>query len=110
LHNFTGGSDGELPNASLILDRSGNLFGTTFKGGENGGTAFWVTTDGVFVGAYDFLVPGGPYFSSLIRDSKGNFYGTTNGGGTTCSGGGCGTIFEINFPFSIGFVPTTTKQ
>jgi uncharacterized repeat protein (TIGR03803 family) len=110
LHNFTGGSDGELPNASLILDRSGNLFGTTFKGGENGGTAFWVTTDGVFVGAYDFLVPGGPYFSSLIRDSKGHFYGTTNGGGTTCSGGGCGTIFEINFPFSIGFVPTTTKQ
>ena len=33
LHSFTGGSDGRSPNAGLIADSDGNLYGTTNEGG-----------------------------------------------------------------------------
>jgi uncharacterized repeat protein (TIGR03803 family) len=35
-HDFTGGSDGELPLSSLVFDSSGNLYGTGSLGGANG--------------------------------------------------------------------------
>ena len=34
LHNFTGGSDGGNPGGGLIIDASGNLYGTTYVGGD----------------------------------------------------------------------------
>jgi len=34
LHSFTGGVDGALPTAGLIIDASGNLYGTTEEGGD----------------------------------------------------------------------------
>jgi uncharacterized repeat protein (TIGR03803 family) len=45
-----------------------------------------------FSGGTDGIGP-----SNLIRDSKGNLYGTTNlGGGTGCSGYGCGVVFKLD--------------
>ena len=35
LHNFTGGADGAVPEAGLIMDASGNLYGATSEGGDN---------------------------------------------------------------------------
>src|SRR5580698_1825589 len=35
LYNFTGGSDGSWPNSRLVIDASGNVFGTTQSGGQN---------------------------------------------------------------------------
>lgn len=40
LYDFTDGSDGGGPNGSLIFDRSGNLYGTTGKGGNFSGCYF----------------------------------------------------------------------
>ena len=36
LHNFGGGDDASDPDSALILDRAGNLYGTSLEGGENG--------------------------------------------------------------------------
>jgi uncharacterized repeat protein (TIGR03803 family) len=50
LHSFTGGVDGALPTAGLIIDASGNLYGTTEEGGDTScyppygcGVAFEIT-------------------------------------------------------------------
>ena len=93
------GSDGSGPNASLIFDHSGNLYGTASGGGAYGyGTVFelspthngtWIETtlhsfnrDGI-----DGANPGG----ALIQDSAGNLYGTTSAGGSDQNG----AVFEL---------------
>jgi len=43
LHSFAGGSDGENPDAALIMDASGNLYGTTLAGGNGAQCPFGVT-------------------------------------------------------------------
>ncbi|MFY9739050.1 MAG: choice-of-anchor tandem repeat GloVer-containing protein [Candidatus Cybelea sp.] len=44
LYSFTGGSDGRYPSGSLTLDASGNLYGATSNGGQNGyGALFEIT-------------------------------------------------------------------
>ena len=41
LYSFQGGTDGFYPKGGLLLDGSGNLYGTTEYGGANGyGTVF----------------------------------------------------------------------
>ncbi len=107
LHAFQG-SDGEFPTASLIMDSSGNLYGTTEWGGGGNvcsfgvsggcGTVFRVTPDGTesvlhsFQGGSDGANPEG----GVVMDKAGNLYGTTSaGGGTSCKGSGCGTVFKL---------------
>jgi uncharacterized repeat protein (TIGR03803 family) len=99
LHTFTGQPDGQGPFDTLILDSSGNLYGTTSGGGATGGgTVFelspnssggWTETilynfDSASSGAYQ---PWG----GLVFDSAGNLYGTTYYGGAY----GYGTVFEL---------------
>ena len=43
LHDFTGGSDGGAPYSNLVMDNSGNLYGTTSGGGIAGGVVFEIT-------------------------------------------------------------------
>jgi uncharacterized repeat protein (TIGR03803 family) len=86
------GTDGANPDGGLIMDGSGNLYGTTSAGGASGdGTVFEVaqgsgtiTTLASFNGT-DGKLP----LAGLIMDSSGNLYGTT------AQGGGDGTIFEL---------------
>jgi uncharacterized repeat protein (TIGR03803 family) len=103
LYEFTG-SDGAGPVASLIMDASGNLYGTTAYGGAYGfGTAFeLIRSSGSYTETVlhsfggtssDGVMP----VASLLMDAAGNLYGTTKMGGsaTACGGYGCGTVFEL---------------
>jgi uncharacterized repeat protein (TIGR03803 family) len=97
LHSFgASGTDGNSPSAALILDNSGNLYGTTAGGGANGaGTVFKIDTTGTETIVYSFgesATDGGTPVAGLIMDSVGNFYGTTSRGGAHYAG----TTFQIS--------------
>ncbi len=84
LHSFQGfPSDGGNPAGGLILDSSGNLYGTTPVGGSsNCGTLFEVTPAGVETVLHNFTGTDGcdPH-GSLLRNAAGDLYTTTVGGG-----------------------------
>jgi uncharacterized repeat protein (TIGR03803 family) len=100
LHAFSrSGKNAWSPQASLAMDASGNLYGTTYAGGVYGaGTAFKLTlTGGVWTETviHSFgssTKDGTTPFSALILDAAGNVYGTTFSGGAH----GNGTVFEIS--------------
>jgi uncharacterized repeat protein (TIGR03803 family) len=83
--SLPGCADGGDPN-DLIMDKSGNLYGTNVSGGLCVcGTVYKITPAGVLSVLYSFV--GGPTDgqepgSSVTRDAAGNLYGTTFFGGT----------------------------
>jgi uncharacterized repeat protein (TIGR03803 family) len=89
---------GQFP-SGLIKDSKGSLYGTTAGGGY--GTAFKLYQSGgvwkektlhSFTGVTDGANPA----AALRLSGTGDLYGTTyQGGGTNCSGSGCGTVFEL---------------
>ena len=110
LHSFTGGADGGYPQAGLIRDSEGNLYGTTTSGGLSGGACvgYLSATCGVvfkldpagnetvlhsFAG---FPTDGSNPAAALIRDSEGNLYGTTVQGGFTACLNICGVVFKLD--------------
>lgn len=110
LYSFTGAADGANPQAGLIADKSGNLFGTTAAGGNTAdcnqglspgcGVVFELTAGGTEKTLYAFKGGAGDGWSpvaDLIEDKAGNLYGTTEAGGSTtaCNGVGCGIVFAI---------------
>ncbi len=103
LHRFGKGIDGQGPDAALILDREGNLYGTTSAGGASGGgTVFQLTTNsnGGWTESVLYNLPGGAAgyfpFAGLVLDSAGNLYGAASlGGDNSCDIAGCGTIFKL---------------
>lgn len=110
LHTFTDGrSDGVYPGGTLILDKSGNIYGLTPAGGSDGdcglgavgcGVLFEISAGGVesilhrFAGGRDGAYPSG----NPVQDGAGNIYFTTTGGGGTANCGlgpyGCGVLFK----------------
>ena len=94
LYTFTGGSDGDEPDSSLIMDPVGNLYGTTQFGGTTfNGVVFKVDTSNNETVLYNFAgAPDGATPIAVIRDAHGNFYGTTYSGGT----GNSGTVFKLD--------------
>jgi uncharacterized repeat protein (TIGR03803 family) len=100
------GNTGAYPQAGLIADANGNLFGTTFCGGAytclnydfQFGTVFEIPkTNGVYASTPTILVnfdasyTGASPLAGLIMDANGNLFGTTAAGGAT----GSGTVFEV---------------
>jgi uncharacterized repeat protein (TIGR03803 family) len=85
LYTFTGGLDGAAPEAAVLADSSGALYGTTrFGGGAGKGTVFKLTPSGTgytesvlhsFEGGADGHHP----VAALIGDGSGALYGTTEG-------------------------------
>jgi uncharacterized repeat protein (TIGR03803 family) len=98
LYSFNGTQDGTSPAGGVVLDTSGNVYGTTYPfNGYNDGVAFelkpksnvpWkqrvIDSFGTGSGGED------PY-AGLIIDGAGNLYGTTIEGGGT----GNGVVFEL---------------
>jgi uncharacterized repeat protein (TIGR03803 family) len=94
LASFDGTNTGASPTGPLLMDSSGNLYGTTELGGASGdGTVFELPkgSSTITVLASFNLVNGANPRSGLIRDSNGNFYGTAFIGGPY----GDGTVFEL---------------
>jgi uncharacterized repeat protein (TIGR03803 family) len=106
LHSFNG-TDGfcSYVCAPMIQANDGNLYGTmnfsVNNGGLGFGTFFMVTPAGTFTTLYNFCAQVGctdganPF--GIVQGTDRNFYGVTEYGGTNlgCSGGTCGTAFEI---------------
>ncbi|MGH6890119.1 MAG: choice-of-anchor tandem repeat GloVer-containing protein [Rhizomicrobium sp.] len=103
LHIFKGGSDGSKPNGGLLADASGNLYGTTERGGGTGctdvygagcGTIFRIAPDGKESILYSFGEGSLGAFpeATLFEDAAGNLYGTAYQGGTY----GFGSVFGLS--------------
>jgi uncharacterized repeat protein (TIGR03803 family) len=96
--NITNGQD---PLCAVILDSSGDLFGTTEQGGANGDGAVYEIAQGsgVITALASFNGSNGEYpYHGLVLDSSGDLLGTTHDGGnlTLNGGSGAGTVFEIS--------------
>jgi uncharacterized repeat protein (TIGR03803 family) len=96
LYPFQGGSDGQEA-MGVVLDPSGNLFGTTQEGGSqaNCGTVFKLTphaggkwTNNV-LHRFTCGNDGGAPAAGVVLDAGGNVYGTAQVGGTY------GTVFKL---------------
>jgi uncharacterized repeat protein (TIGR03803 family) len=119
LYRFRGGGDGARPEAGMIADSSGDLYGTTSEGGGGAncasgcGTVFELSppaqqggkwTETVlysFQGGADGATPMAP----LVADKSGNLYGTTSAGGGDCDNPNlatCGAVFELIRPRHAG--------
>jgi uncharacterized repeat protein (TIGR03803 family) len=79
-------NDGAFPQSGVVLDNSGNVYGTTSLGGSYGegdvyelsqsGSGWMLTTLYAFQNGSDGSTP----FAAPIFDSAGNLYGTAHGG------------------------------
>ncbi len=115
LHSFTNANgDGGYPDAGLIMDQNGNLYGTTIDPGQ--GTVFELVknNDGTYtektLHSFTGAAGDGAYpQAGLVMDKNGDLFGTTFLGGDPdyclVFGGGCGTVFElINSNGSYSFI------
>ncbi len=110
LHFFGVGDDGFNPEGGLALDAKGNLYGTSYSGGEKGGgTAFRLAPPSQPGGDWSETVihafsysrdDGAAPVATMIFDPEGNLYGTTLFGGDSCfvddAYYGCGIVFKLS--------------
>ena len=96
VHVFAGGDDGGHPIGKLVMDKSGNMYGTASVGGaSNWGVIFKVDSDGNYSVLHSFSGrDGASPGAGLVFDAKGTLYGTTALGGKF----GLGTVFKLTNP------------
>jgi len=86
--------DGSHPYSALTQGPGGVLFGTTDLGGQNAeGTAFSITTNGLFNVLHSFTgsTEGANPYAGLVLGSDGNLYGAAAAGTTN----GDGALFQL---------------
>jgi uncharacterized repeat protein (TIGR03803 family) len=113
LHNFTGGADGDIPFAAVVIDRAGDLYGSTAGGGSgNRGVVFKLKhksygkwEEQVLHSFKDNGHDGISPSTALIVDNTGNLYGTTSQGGAY----GAGTAFELMQNFDGTWIETVIE-
>jgi len=94
LYTFTGGADGGNPQAGLLRDAAGNLYGTTTSGGQGTGVVFKLhKEEETVLHSFAGSPTDGSYpYAGLVRDDDGNLYGTTRYGGAY----DVGTVFKVD--------------
>jgi uncharacterized repeat protein (TIGR03803 family) len=97
LYSFKGGTQGYGPEAGVVRDAAGNLYGTTCCGGgpSFAGVVFKLDTAGKETLLHSFAgypTDGADAFASLVGDAAGNFYGTSPNGGAS----GDGVVFKLD--------------
>lgn len=102
LYSFLGHADGQYPNAGVVRDNAGSVYGTTSAGGDHTcsvhgskgcGVLFKLALDGTETALHTFAgsPTDGANPQGLVHDAAGNYYGTTYYGGAF----GYGTVFKI---------------
>jgi uncharacterized repeat protein (TIGR03803 family) len=100
IYSFTNGVDGNIPYAGVFQGSDGYFYGTTQKGGTNGGpfggygTVYKVSSGGAFTPLHQFgdtATDGLNPLGGIIQGYAGDYFGTTYGGGSN----GYGTVFRI---------------
>ena len=97
LYAFGAGPDGNYPNGKIVFDAAGNMYGTTYAGGDYGyGTVFMATRSGgtwaeTVLHSFNGKDEGAYPMATVARDAAGNLYGTTNSAGAPA----WGTVFEL---------------
>ena len=96
VHSFRGEPDGADPQASLIQDPAGNLYGTTSEGGKtNAGSVFTLNTSGNESVLHSFTQnrhDGSFPEARLAISGTGELYGTTYEGGPADAG----AVFQMS--------------
>jgi uncharacterized repeat protein (TIGR03803 family) len=110
LHTFNASTGGNYINPPLISDGTGNLYGTTFRGGVTYNGTFFELSPTANHGWKQTVLYNFPYAEGLnaaafpqgglVRDAEGNFYGFSPiDGNYLCFNGGaqegCGTIWKL---------------
>jgi len=128
LHDFCPGGSGHCTDGdvadTVLIDSSGNIWGTTLAGGTNpgpfgspfpgAGVIFEYTSGGSFAVVHQFCAEtnctdGGTPAEGLVTDGAGHFFGTTALGGVAPStptngnaplppAGGGGVLYELSLP------------
>lgn len=102
IYSFAGGVDGKYADTDLVVDPSGNLYGTTVQGGDHASGTVWQLHpkgDGSWSHSVLYSFTGGadgaePY-KGVTLDAAGNLYGTAVAGGGGGCESGCGVAYML---------------
>lgn len=104
IYSFGGGPDGEYLDTDLVIDRAGNIYGTSVQGGAFSSGTVWRLSPSASGWTHSVLynfrggADGGEPYKGVALDEEGNLYGTAGVGGKyvgPCSDTGCGVVFKL---------------
>jgi len=106
---FFNGADGCAPNPTLLQATDGNLYGTTYSGGDFGqGAVFEITTNGAYTPIFMFTggSDGAHPSCGVVQVGDGALFGAASSAGYY----GAGTLYRLDLGLSPIPVPPYVKQ